>query len=378
MLTGIITFILTTVFMYNYYQKQDKYVVFQGQNLLQTSELDRIVNGLKKIIDQKFLGEVDENKLIQYALKGYVAGLDDKYSAYYTPDEINDMNAALLGNYVGVGAYLQADTETNVIKVLMPIEGSPAEEAGIKTGDIIKKVDGVEYDGTQITQAATAMKGKEGTTVNLEILRDDEIKTFTLTRRNIKIYKVLGEVIEGNIGYIQIQSFDEGTAKEFIDKYNELKEKGIKSLVIDLRNNGGGVVTEALDIVDYMLEKDKVELITVDKSKTEEVSKSKNEPIIKIPVSVLVNKQTASASEIMAGALKDNNRAKIVGTKTYGKGVIQQLMYLANGAALKLTTNEYYTPNRNKINEIGIEPDYLVELTGEEDLQLKKAIELVK
>ena len=377
-LTMIITFVLTTLFMYNYFQDKKNYVVLPSTDTAELTNLDRAIIGLKKIIDQKYLGEINEQELYEGAIKGYISALNDKYSSYYTKEEIEELKVSLLGNYVGVGAYLQEDTTSNVIKVLLPIEGSPAKEAGIQVGDIITKVNGVEYTGKELTQASAAMKGEEGTTVELEILRNGEKKTFTITRRSIKVYHIASEVIEDDVGYMYIQTFDEGCADEFKQKYNELKQKNIKSLVIDLRNNGGGIVDEALEILDCILEKNKVMLITVDKNGNEETSKSKSNPVVDVPIVVLVNGQTASASEIMAGALKDYNKAKIVGEKTYGKGVIQELMYLTNGSALKLTTNEYYTPNRNKINEIGITPDYEVELSDETDTQLKKAIELLK
>ena len=377
-LTMIITFVLTTLFMYNYFQDKKNYVALPSTDTAELTNLDRAIIGLKKIIDQKYLGEINEQELYEGAIKGYISALNDKYSSYYTKEEIEELKVSLLGNYVGVGAYLQEDTTSNVIKVLLPIEGSPAKEAGIQAGDIITKVNGVEYTGKELTQASAAMKGEEGTTVELEILRNGEKKTFNITRRSIKVYHIASEVIEDDVGYMYIQTFDEGCADEFKQKYNELKQKNIKSLVIDLRNNGGGIVDEALEILDCILEKNKVMLITVDKNGNEETSKSKSNPVVDVPIVVLVNGQTASASEIMAGALKDYNKAKIVGEKTYGKGVIQELMYLTNGSALKLTTNEYYTPNRNKINEIGITPDYEVELSDETDTQLKKAIELLK
>lgn len=377
-LSIIITFILTTLLMYNYFQDKNNYVILPSQDTAKLTELDRTLIGLKNIIDKKYLGEINEEELYEGAIKGYISALNDKYSSYYTKEEMDDVNLALLGNYVGVGAYLQADLDNNVIKVLSPIEDSPAKEAGLLSGDIIYKVDGIEYNGEEINKASNAMKGKEGTTVDVEVIRDGEIKKFTITRRSIKVYHISSEVIENDIGYMYIQTFDEGCAEEFKQKYEELSKKNIKSLVIDLRDNGGGIVDEALEILDCMLDKNQIALITVDKDGKEQISKTEENKTIDIPIVVLVNEQTASASEIMAGALKDHKRAIIVGTKTYGKGVIQELMYLTSGAALKLTTNEYYTPNRNKINEIGIIPDYEIKLTKEEDTQLQKAIELLK
>ena len=232
-LTMIITFVLTTLFMYNYFQDKKNYVALPSTDTAELTNLDRAIIGLKKIIDQKYLGEINEQELYEGAIKGYISALNDKYSSYYTKEEIEELKVSLLGNYVGVGAYLQEDTTSNVIKVLLPIEGSPAKEAGIQAGDIITKVNGVEYTGKELTQASAAMKGEEGTTVELEILRNGEKKTFTITRRSIKVYHIASEVIEDDVGYMYIQTFDEGCADEFKQKYNELKQKNIKSLVID-------------------------------------------------------------------------------------------------------------------------------------------------
>ena len=194
--------------------------------------------------------------------------------------------------------------------------------------------------------------------------------------------------MQNNIGYIEFSSFDEGTANEFKAKFEELSKQGIKSLIIDLRNNGGGIVDEALEIADYILAKDDVILYEVDKNNKEKIEKAKNDPIINMPIVVLTNENTASSSEILAGALKDHNKAKIVGKKTYGKGVIQQLLTLPDGSGLKITAEEYLTPNKTKINKIGIEPDEKVELPDtvknvltieeKDDTQLQKAIEMLK
>ena len=377
-LSIIITFLLTTLLVYNYFQDKNNYIVLPGQDTIQLTDLDRTLIGLKNIIEEKYLGDVDEQKLYEGAIKGFVNALDDKYSEYYTEEEMNDVNVSLLGNYVGIGAYLQADLQENIIRVLSPIENSPAEEAGLLAGDIITKVDGVEFTGEELEKASMALKGEEGTKVNVEIVRNGETKTYEITRRSIKVYHISSKLIENYIGYMYIQTFDEGCADEFKEKYEALKNQNIKSLIIDLRDNGGGIVPEALEILDYILDKDKITLITVDKNGNEEISKTSKKQLVDVPIVLLVNEQTASASEIMAGALKDNDRAIIVGEKTYGKGVIQELMTLTNNAALKLTTNEYYTPNRNKINKIGITPDYTVKITSEEDTQLQKAIELLK
>ena len=386
-LVAFITFIVTFIGMYKYFT-EDGF----GKQLVSTSntnsELTTELNKYRKIIDKYFLGEVDEEKLKEGAIKGYIEGLDDSYTEYISKEDMEDYMADATGNFVGIGIYMVQDTETNKIMVLAPIKGSPAEKAGIQPGDYIIAVDDVEYTGEEMTTASNKIKGEEGTTVKIKILRRTETKEYKLKRENIKVNPVEGKVIEGNIGYIQFSSFDEGTSEDFKAKFEELQKQGIKSLIIDLRNNGGGIVDEALEIADFILEKDDVILYEVDKNGNEEIEKSENDPIINMPVILLTNENTASSSEILAGALKDHNKAKIVGTKTYGKGVIQQVLTLPDGSGLKITSEEYLTPNKTKINKVGIEPDEKVELpdtvenvlTVEEkdDTQLQKAIEMAK
>ena len=239
-----------------------------------------------------------------------------------------------------------------------------------------------------MTEASNKIKGEEGTTVKLEVQRGNETLDYEITRENVKVNPVEGEVLDNNIGYITFSSFDDGTAEEFKAKYEELAKQGIQSLIIDLRNNGGGIVDEALEIANYILDKDSVILYEVDKNNNEEVEKTTDDPIINMPIVLLTNENTASSSEILAGALKDHGKAKIVGTKTYGKGVIQQLLTLPDGSGLKITAEEYLTPNKTKINGVGIEPDEIVELPDSvenvlnvdrnEDTQLQKAMELLK
>ncbi len=375
-LVAFITFTITTIFLYKNNFGDTKYVLVSNDNGDLASDLARF----RAIIDEYYLGEVDDNKLKESAIKGYIEGLGDEYSEYITKEEYEEYKINIMGNYVGIGIYMSVYKDTDEIVILSPIEGSPAEEVGILPGDIILKVNGIEYDGEHLDEASAAIKGEEGTKVKIEIKRNEEIINLEVERRKVIVNPVKSEIKNGNIGYIKLTSFDEDTSKIFKEKYEELQKQNINSLIIDLRDNGGGIVQEALTIADYMLEKDAKMLITVNKKENEEIEKSKYDPIITIPVVILVNENSASASEILAGALKDNNRAKIIGTKTYGKGVIQELLTLKDGSAIKLTTEEYYTPNRTKINNVGIEPDELVENDEnvKEDLQLKKAIEMVK
>ncbi len=387
-LVAFMTFLVTSIGMYQYFINNgnaNKYfLVTSSENGSIESEL----NKYKSIIDKYYLGEVDEEKLKEGAIKGYIEGLDDPYTEYISKEDMQDFMDDTTGNFVGIGIYMVKDTETNKIMVLAPIKNSPAEKAGILPGDLIISVDGVEYSADDMSVAATKIKGEEGTTVKLEILRGTETLNFELKRENIKVNPVEGKVLENKIGYIEFSSFDEGTAEDFKAKYEELEKQGIQSLIIDLRNNGGGIVDEALKIADYIADKGSVLLYEVDKNNNEKVEKSENDPIINIPIVILTNENTASSSEILAGALKDLGKAKTCGTTTYGKGVIQQLLTLPDGSGIKITSEEYLTPNRTKINKVGIEPDEKVELPDtvtnvlrveeKDDTQLQKAIEMLK
>ena len=352
------------------------------------SDLDNKIEKCRRVIDKYFLGEINEEKLIDSAAKGYVAGLDDPYTEYISKEDMKAYTENIMGNFVGIGIYMVKNTEANLVEVLSPIKNSPAEQVGIQPGDLIKSVDGVQYTADDLNTMSSKIKGEEGTVVKLEIIRGNETLNFDITRTTIKVNQIEGEVLENNIGYIEIPSFDEDTAKDFKAKFEELQKQNIKSLIIDLRNNGGGIVNESLQIAKMIADKGSTLLYTVDKNNREKVEKSNNDPIIKMPIVILVNENSASASEILTGALKDLGKATIIGTKTYGKGVIQNVLTLDDGSGIKVTSEEYQTPNRNKINKVGIEPDETVELPEtvknilqvekEEDTQLKKAIEKLK
>ena len=389
-LTAFLTFIFTTIYITKKYNISDGEQTISSLFSGSSSSDDKLTKSLKNIkslLKKYYLNDIDEDKAIDGAIAGYVSALGDKYTEYIPKDEMQEYTQNLMGNYVGIGIYMAQNTKDNTIIVISPIKYSPAEEAGILPGDIIKKIDGVEYNGESMEAAANNIKGVEGSTVKLEIQRGQEIKEFEITRKKITTNPVVSEKLENNIGYLEVSSFDENTAENFKAKYQELKSQGITSLIIDLRNNGGGLVEEALKIADYIVPKDKELLVTVDKNGKEKIEKSKEDVLIDMPIVVLVNNNSASSSEILAGALKDLNEATIVGNTTYGKGVIQQLLSLRDGSGLKVTVEEYYTPNRTKINGVGIEPDEKVELPesvtnilvvkDEEDTQLQKAVELL-
>lgn len=383
-ITAFITFLITSICVSNYYMGGKSDNVF----VLNSSKSEVTLEAIEAIVDKYYLGEIDENKMQEALIKGYVEGLDDPYSEYITADEMEEYTAQVLGNFVGIGIYMIENEEYNLVQVLAPIPESPADDAGILPGDLIKSVDGINYTGDNMTVVANKIKGEEGTKVKLVIIRNDKELEFELTRRKVNTNPITEEILDNNIGYLEISSFDEGTGDDFEQKFKDLKSKGIQKLIIDLRNNGGGLVSEALQIADYIAEKGDTLLITLDKNDEEKVTKSENKPIVNMPIVILTNGNTASASEILAGALKDLNKATIVGTKTYGKGVIQQILKLTNGAGLKLTIQEYFTPNKNKINKVGIEPNEVVELPEsvsnvfllerKDDTQLEKAIEILK
>lgn len=388
-LVAFITFMLTSIGFYQYFVKGDslnKYLSFMTSD--ESNDITTQLDTYRKIIDKYYLGEVNEEDLKEGAIKGYIEGLGDPYTEYISKEDMEEYMEDTKGNFVGIGIYMVQDTEEDKIMVLSPIKGSPAEKAGIKSGDYIIEVDGEECKAEDMTAISNKIKGEEGTTVKLKIQRDNETLDFEIKRENVTVNPVEGEVLENNIGYIEFSSFDENTAEGFKSKFEELKNQGIQSLIIDLRNNGGGIVDEALEIAGYIADKDSVLLYEVNKDNEEEVKKSENEPIINMPIVILTNENTASSSEILAGALKDLGKAKIVGTKTYGKGVIQQILSLPDGSGIKITSEKYLTPNKTEINKVGITPDEAVELPDtvknvlnverKDDTQLQKAIEMLK
>ena len=386
-ITVIITFLITSVTVYKAIAKNGiKYVkITDGE----VTGLDETLASFRKVLEKEYLGEIDDETLVEGALKGYVEALGDPYTEYYTKEEMEKLMDTTNGNYVGIGIYMLVDKEKQTIVVLKPMENSPAEQAGILAGDIITKVDGEGYTLDTITEVSNKIKGKAVTKVKLEIKRGEK-ETFEIEveRKKILISHINTKVLKDNIGYIYISDFDGGCADEFTQKYKELKKQGIEKLIIDIRNNGGGIVDEAINILKLITDKGDTLLITKDKNENEKITKNDKDPIINMPIVVLTNEYSASASEIMTGALKDNEKATIIGTITYGKGVIQTIHTLADGSGLKITTNEYYTPKYYKINKVGIEPNIKVDvpeeyknkttIPEEKDTQLQKAIETLK
>lgn len=400
-ITALITCILTTIVVYNAAIApktiQSDNVISNIANGIITSlkgkeeqvSLEQKTSDIKKKLEEIYIGDIDEKKMIDGALEGYVAALGDEYTEYLTEEEVTSIMEDVNGAYVGVGLYITQNVESNEILVIGVIEDSPANKAGILVGDVVKKVDDTEYTGEQLTQASNKMKGVEGTKVKVTVKRNDKEIDFDITREKIKFKCVKSEKLENNVGYIKISSFDGGCASDFEKAYKELETQGIQSLVIDLRNNGGGLVDESLKIAELIVPKGSKMLITKDKNENEDISVSKKDPIIKMPIAILVNGYTASASEILTAAIRENTDVKVVGTQTYGKGIIQGIfMFNDQKTGMKITMQEYFTPNHNKLHKIGIKPDIELELPEEwkghlnvdrnADNQLNKALEILK
>ena len=371
-------FFFFTLYYYNKANNLEKTEASENAD----KNIDIIAENLKSfrtVIDQYYIGEIDEQKILDETIKGYVNGLDDEYSEYMTKEEWEEFQADALGNYVGIGIYMTIDENGNVV-ILSPIEGTPAADVGLKEGDVIVNVNDESVLGFSSDEVSSKIKGEEGTKVKITVLRNNEYLDFEVERKAIKVYHVESEMLDNKIGYISLLTFDEGCSEEFKNAYEKLASEGAEKLIIDLRSNTGGLVDEALNIADMILPKGAKMLITTDSEGNKTTDVSENDPIIiNKDIVLLVNEYSASASELLVGALKDNGKAIVVGKNTYGKGVIQSVFMLNDGSALKLTVNEYFTPNETKINKVGIKPDYEVDL-GEDpnvDTQLNKAIEVL-
>ena len=345
------------------------------------------INKIENLIDQYYLFDIDKNKQQEGAVEGYVKALGDPYSEFLTKEEMDSLNQQTEGEYAGVGIVV-TPSETGAITVVSAIKGSPAFEKGIKKDDIILKINGKDYNASQMNDAVKVMKGKPNTDVKLTIARMEnktsKIFDVNITRRMISLTTVNSQKI-GDIGYINITQFDRKTDKEFIEQYENLKNQNVKSIVLDLRNNPGGLLDSTVKIADYLLPQGVI-VKTVDKNKKEDVQKSDSSEQ-NLAMVVLVNGSSASASEILTGALKDYKKATIVGEKTFGKGIVQTIIPMDKGEGLKLTISEYFSPNGNKIHKQGVKPDVEIKLDEKakgigvefmnEDNQLQKALEIL-
>lgn len=349
-----------------------------------SSDTETKLSYLKKLIDETYLHDVKEKDLNEGICKGYVEGLGDQYSAYYDKKETKELTESLDGSFSGIGAVMTQDASSGVITITRVYDDSPAKKAGIKTGDILYRVEEKTVTGKDLDKVVSWIKGKKGTKVNLTLLRgtnSDKIKV-TATRDVINVETVKYKVLENQIGYISISEFDSVTGAQFAKALKQLQKKNIEGLVVDLRNNPGGSLSTVCDILDSILPKGLI-VYTKDKNGKKEEYTSDEKHRLNLPMSVLVNGQSASASEIFAGAVQDYGKAEIIGTQTYGKGVVQNLFDLKDGTCVKLTTSEYFTPKGRSIDGKGITPDVKIEYKynakdPKADNQLDKAVSVVK
>lgn len=340
---------------------------------------------LEQVIKDQYYLPVDEKTLQEGVYKGLFLGIGDPYSSYLTKEEYADLMVSTSGEYQGIGITINPDDQ-GFINVVAPIEDTPADKAGIRSGDKILKVDGKDYTGATIDAAVSAMRGKPGTKVTITVFRDNDTMEFTVARANIVLKSVKARLLDGDLGYIRVTSFDEKTAEEFESELRAMETKGVKGLVIDLRDNPGGLVDASISIADQLLDAGTV-TYTEDRQGNRETysSKAGKTPL---PYVILINQGSASASEILAGAVKDNKGGPLVGTTSFGKGIIQSIAPLENGDAIKLTVMQYFSPNGDVIHKIGVTPDYQVEVKDtdynedgtipeEKDQALQKAKDLL-
>ncbi|MDI3535404.1 MAG: carboxyl-terminal processing protease [Thermosediminibacterales bacterium] len=349
-------------------------------------KLEPLIN-VMNIVKERYYQEVDENSMIDGAIKGAVDSLNDPYSVYMTPEEFKNLMIHVNGNFEGIGITVTMD-ENGLVRVISPIEDTPAQRAGIKPDDIIVKVDDTELKGLTLDEAVNLMRGPKGTKVTIYVQREGETELlkFEIIRAAIKLKTVKYKMLENQIGYIRITSFDSDVYKEFKTALKNLRSQKMRGLILDLRNNPGGSLQESVRIADELMGESLIVYTEDRDGNCIEEFKSDSRKI-DVPLVVLVNEYSASASEIVAGAVQDSMSGTLIGTKTYGKGSVQEIDPLENGSGLKLTIAKYFLPSGRSIHGVGIEPDIKVELpegktyyeiTPEEDTQLKKAIELLK
>ncbi len=315
---------------------------------------------LLQIVNAYYYEDADLEKMLDGAAAGLMSGIGDVYSCYYNKEQMDAIKEESTGVYAGVGCQLLADPETMLITVTRVFKGSPAEEAGIRTGDKIVYVNDEYYSAREMDDAVSVMRGQVGETVKITVLRGIETIDFNVVRREVNINYVEYEILPENIGYIILYDFYGDASKGFKEALEKFTEAGVKGVILDLRNNGGGIVDIAVEIADLILPEGVV-VSTRDKEGTEEKMTIDDE-YYEFPLAVLVNEYSASASEILAGAVRDYHAGILVGTKTFGKGVIQVELQFTDGTGMKVTMAKYYTPSGECIHEVGIEPDVDLEL----------------
>ena len=378
--------IQTVMFCNNFLsEKSEK----EKQINLTDEQIQEKLTEIESLMNEYYLDELDSEQIETWLYKGAVAGLGDPYAAYYTQEEYQSLRDSTNGSYCGIGVEISQNISTGIVTITRVFEDGPAMEAGIRPGDILYKVGDEEATGQDLNMIVSMIKGEENTEAHISVVRDgeDDYLEFQVKRRTIEIQTVGYNMLEDQIGYISITSFDDVTTDQFMKAMDDLESQGLEGLVIDLRNNGGGLVSSVCAILDRLLPEGLI-VYTEDKYGNREEETSDAENYFDKPLVVLVNGNSASASEIFAGAIKDYELGSLVGTTTYGKGIVQKIYPLSDGTAVKLTVSKYYTPKGNNIHGIGIDPDVEIDLdedlkkeavvTVGEDNQVQKAIEVLK
>lgn len=368
------------------------YDLVQSNERNQGAVTDSFVQKAKYIeetVKESYTGDIDDEQMEEYMYKGMMASLGDPYSAYYISEEYEELTTETTGSYEGIGVVMQQDVDTGEVKVVRCYEGAPGEKAGLLPEDVLVEVNGESVSGMELSEVVDKVKNSQDQVAHLTIAREGESEYLEIDvhLEEVNIPVVQSEMLEDNIGYIALYEFTKQTEPQYMEAFEALKDQGMEQLIIDVRNNPGGLLTSVCDILEDILPEGLI-VYTEDKNGEREEYTCDGENELDIPLAVLVNGNSASASEIFAGAIQDYSKGTIVGTTTFGKGIVQSLIPFNDGSAIKTTTAKYYTPSGKCIHGTGIQPDVEVELSEgleqetsishEEDNQLQKAIEVVK
>lgn len=352
------------------------------------TEAEQKLNLIDQTLKDFYFDDIDDSKVLDNIYKAYVNAYGDKYTVYYTADEYAKIQESSNGAYYGIGVVVRKNDDGTIL-VVEPYDGAPGKEAGMRKNDVIVTVNGESVADQDLNSVVAKIKGDEGTTVNIGIRRDgsDDIAELTVTRRKVEIKTVAYEMLDDSVGLITISEFDKVTAQQFKEAYAQLETLGMKGLVIDIRSNPGGLLNVVVDMLDEILP-DGLIVYTEDKYGNRQEYNGSNPDVIDVPLAVLVNGESASASEIFAGAVQDYGAGTIIGTQTFGKGIVQTIRRMSDGSAIKYTMAKYFTPKGQDIHGHGVTPDIVEELSDEfnnlteydasEDNQLQKAIEVIK
>ena len=343
---------------------------------------------LQEYIDAYYLDDYEQENLESGLLNGFMSGLGDPYSCYYTKEDYQSLTEEDSGEYKGIGITVMQDSLTGEVVIEQVMKDQPAYKAGIESGDVITAVDNEKVEGLRLNEVVHRIKHSKDEKVKISISREEKELEFLVDKANIVIQSVESEMKEGTIGYISVSQFIENTDEQFIEAVDKLEKEGMTGLVLDLRDNGGGLVDSCVNMVSRIIPEGDLIVYTEDKNGGKIEYNSNSDKVLDVPIVILVNEDTASASEIMTGCLKDYGLAEVLGTQTFGKGIVQSIVPFVDGSAMKLTVAKYYTPKGNDIHKVGIEPDIKMEISEtewkaaqknpEKDTQLKKAIRLLQ